>query len=56
MIEAQQNMRNDALRRFQGGQNIIAPLLQRLPENAALSQDIEWFDKQIKSLGLLRNS
>jgi len=56
MIEAQQGLLNDALRRFLQGREIVALLMSQSPENATLPRDLAWFDGQIESLDLLRKS
>ena len=50
MVEAQRDMRDDALRQFQKGRKIIGLLMQHSPENATLPKDIIWFDDQIALL------
>jgi len=47
LIEVRQGVRDDALRSFRQGRDIIAQLVRRSPDSATLSKDLAWFDSQI---------
>ena len=49
LVEVQQGARDSALSRFREGRAIIARLMQRSPENAALPNDLLWFERQIEA-------
>ena len=47
LIEMRQGVRNDALRAFQQGRDIIAQLMRQSPDNVTLHKDLAWFDRQM---------
>jgi hypothetical protein len=47
MVKAKQGARQDALSAFRNGRDIISRLAGQLPNNAALPNDLNWFDHQI---------
>jgi hypothetical protein len=46
-IEMRQGVRDDALKAFRQGRDIITQLMWRSPDNATLSKDLAWFDTQM---------
>ncbi len=47
LIEMRQGVRDDALRAFRQGRDIIARLMRRSPDNVTLPKDLAWFDRQM---------
>jgi hypothetical protein len=47
VIKLQQGIRDDALKLFRQGREIIAQLTRRSPDNATLQRDVVWFDRQM---------
>jgi hypothetical protein len=48
-IEMRQGVRDDALKAFRQGRDIIAQLMRRSPDNATLPKVLAWFDSQMGS-------
>jgi hypothetical protein len=51
MVESRQGTREDALKAFRSGPDIIARLAKQSPANVTLPKDLTWFDRQISSSG-----
>ena len=49
LIEWRQGARDDALKVFQQGRDIITQLIRRAPDNATLPNDLAWFDRQMST-------
>ncbi|HJY51667.1 MAG TPA: hypothetical protein VJ349_23950, partial [Stellaceae bacterium] len=46
-IKMRQGIRDDALKAFRQGRDIVAQLIRRSPDNATLPKDLAWFDSQL---------
>jgi hypothetical protein len=49
LIEMQRGVRDDALKAFRQGRDIIAQFMRRSPDNATLLNDLAWFDSQLNT-------
>jgi hypothetical protein len=47
LIQVQQGVRDEALKRLQRGREIIVQLIRRSPNSANLPKDLAWFDSQL---------
>jgi hypothetical protein len=47
LIELRHGVRDDTLKAFQQGRDIIAQLMRRSPDNVTLPRDLAWFDAQM---------
>ena len=49
LVEMRLGVRENALKAFQQGRDIIAQLVRRAPDNVTLFTDLGWFDKQMET-------